>query len=90
MLAGTLSSPSDCLPNSRWQPACLSARGGLTAADFIAGLPTATSAVLQTSHISVQVTLLFKRVLREAFPVRQRTEPASQANGDRAAAAGTN
>lgn len=66
---GTLPSPKDCLANSGWQPACLTTTGGPCAADFLAGLPTATLAVLQPSHISVQVTLLFKRLLREAFPL---------------------
>lgn len=53
-LPGTLSSPPDSPANSRWQPACLAAPGGLTAAHFLAGLPTATLAILQTSHIPVQ------------------------------------
>lgn len=66
---GTLSSPKDCLANSRWQPAHLTTTDGPTEADFLAGLPTATSAVLQTSLMSVQVTVLFQRLLREAFPV---------------------
>lgn len=69
VLPGTVSSPPDCPANSRWQPAWLAARGGLTAAHSLAGLPTATSAPLQTSHISVQATLLFRRVLREGLPV---------------------
>lgn len=38
------------------------------AADFLAGFPTATLAVLQTSHISVQVTLLFQGVAEGGFP----------------------
>lgn len=65
----TLSSSKGCLQNSRWQPAHLTVTGGPTATNFLDGLPTATSAVLQTSHISVQVTLLFKNLLWEAFPV---------------------
>lgn len=65
---GTLSSPKGCLQNSRLQPAHLTATGGPTATNFLAGLPTSTSTVLQTSHTSVQVTLLFKSLLWEAFP----------------------
>lgn len=70
-----------CLPGCPRWPHCSS---------FPCWVTYSHSAVLQTSHISVQVTLLSRGCSGRLSLWWQRTEPASQANGDGAVAAGTN
>lgn len=57
---GTLSSPKNCLANSRWQPARLTTTDGPTEADFLAGLPY--------SHFSSTPDLLYFCTGYCAFP----------------------